>query len=186
VDNDAFWLGKVFPEQVRETFRDGIVAGLEEGLGRKDIARRVRDLLTGTKDVPGKIELYDRVVSSSISRARNWGGAFTLEEAGIETYTWRAVGDDRSCVRCMSFDGQTFSTAPAMETVREALGSKPSAIERLSPWPTEDTERGGFYIETGGRRQYVQDKDPEWLQDHGMGLPPLHGGCRCVILAGRP
>lgn len=183
VKHDGFYLGKVFPEFVREPFRDAIAQGIQEGLGRKDIAKRLREIMAGSPEAPGKESAYTRVASVGVNRAHNWGGAFALEAAQVETYTWRAVSDERSCARCMLFDGRTFSTAPAMSLVRRALAKPPEAIEKISPWPLEDAETGEPYIERGGRRESLKGKDEAWLQEQGMGLPPLHCSCRCVVLA---
>lgn len=184
VRHDRFWLGKVFPEQLREPFRETVTQGLQEGIGRKAIGSRLRTLVEGTKDVPGKAELYDRVASANVARANNWGGMFSLEAAGIETYVWRAVGDERGCVRCASFDGKTFSTGSAMSLVRRALVSPPEAIEDLSPWPAEDLGRSELYIETSRGRESITGRDSSWLQERGMGVPPLHPACRCVLIVG--
>ncbi|MFH0910803.1 MAG: phage portal protein, partial [Planctomycetota bacterium] len=64
VGNDRFYLGKVFPEHVRDSFRDTIVRGMEGGLGRKDIGRQLRELMVGTPDAPGKLSAYTRVASA--------------------------------------------------------------------------------------------------------------------------
>ncbi len=183
VTHDGFYLGKVFPEFVREPFKEAIAQGIQEGLGRKDIARRLKDIMAGSPDAPGKDSAYTRVASVGVNRAHNWGGAFALEAAQVETYTWKAVADERSCPRCLFFDGKTFSTGGAMNTVRKALASPPEAIEKLAPWPREDAETGEPYIETGGKREGLQGKDTAWLQEQGMGLPPSHPGCRCITVA---
>jgi uncharacterized protein with gpF-like domain len=183
VSHDRFWIGKVFPAHLSDDFRQSIAAGLEEGLGRKDIARRLRSMVIGKPGVPKKLEYYTRIASANVSRARNWGSMFSLEAAGVETYAWRAVGDERTCARCSYFNGQTFSTAPAMSLVRRALEGPPEDIEGLAPWPSEDRERDDFYIKTPAGREYIRGKDSGWLQDHGIGTPPLHAGCRCVIVA---
>ncbi|GEM_PF-780360 len=183
VSHDRFYLGKVFPEFVREPFRDAIAQGLEQGLGRKDIGRRLRDLMLGTPDAPGKLELYNRVAGATVGRAHNWGGLFSLEAAEVETYEWAAVHDERTCSRCLHFDGMEFRTGPAVALVRKALESPPEAVASLSPWPQEDAERDDFYIKTGEGREYIKGKSTEWLQGRGMGQPPLHPSCRCQILA---
>jgi hypothetical protein len=129
------------------------------------------------------VEYYTRIAAANLNRAQNWGRLFTYEAAGIETYTWRAVGDERSCPRCSYFDGRTFSTAPAVSLMRKALSEPPEAIEGLAPWPSEDRERDDFYIKTPGGREYIRGKSAGWLQDHGLGMPPLHASCRCVVVA---
>lgn len=182
VDHDRFWIGKVFPEQLRESFRDTIVQGLDEGLGRKAIGKRLRDLTFGTEEAPGKLELYNRVAASSVNRARNWGGMFSLEEAGFDEYVFRAVMDRRTSRICRDLNGRVFSVPRVMEVVREALDSPPSAIERIAPWPTFDEARGDFFIERGGRRSFFEGKSTEWLEANGVAVPPLHGNCRSVIV----
>ena len=134
-------------------------------------------------NAPAKLEYYTRIASANINRARNWGSMFSLEAAGVQSYTWRAVGDERTCPRCSHFDGHSFSVAPAMDLVRSALAGPPEQIEALSPWPSEDRERDDFYIRTSAGREYLRGKSTAWLQERGIGTPPLHAGCRCVVVA---
>ena len=180
VEHDRFWLGKVFPSHMRDSFKGIIVRGLEEGLGRKDIARKLRSLTFGSSKAPGKIELYNRVASASVNRARNWGSLFSMEEAEIETYIWRAVGDERTCSRCLYLDGLEFSVPRMMNRVRMALEKSPSDIEWISPWPTHDLARDDYYIRTSMGREYIRGKPTGWLEDRGIGLAPLHASCRCT------
>ncbi|MBI2192040.1 MAG: minor capsid protein [Planctomycetes bacterium] len=185
VRHDRFWIGKVFPEQVRDSFRDTIASGIEEGLGRKAIGKRLRDLMVGTAEVPGKAELYNRVAAASVNRANNWGGMFSLEEAGIEEYEFRAVMDQRTSRICRELNGRVFSVPRVMNVVRQALEGPPSAIESIAPWPTFDAGRNDFFIQTGERRAYLGGQSEEWLADHGVALPPLHGNCRSVVVLNR-
>jgi len=161
VHHDRFWLGKVFPDHVSESFRDTIVQGLADGLGRKAIGRRLRDLMVGTREVPGKIDLYNRVAAASVNRANNWGGMFSLEAAGVDEYMFRAVMDERTSRICRAMNGRVFSVPRVMKVVRKALDGPPSAIEKISPWPTYDTKRGDFFIESGGRRSYLKGKSSD-------------------------
>jgi SPP1 gp7 family putative phage head morphogenesis protein len=183
VAHDRFWIGKVFPSHLSADFRQTVVDGLKEGLGRKDIAKRLRQVVMGRRGVPAKLEYYRRIAAVSVNRARNWGGMFSLEAARVQTYTWRAAGDERTCSRCSYFNGQSFSTASAMSLVRRALEGPAEGIAELAPWPREDRERDDFYIKTPDGREYIRDKSTSWLQEHGMGTPPLHANCRCVIVA---
>ena len=185
VRHDRFWIGKVFPEHVRDSFRDTIVRGLDEGLGRRAIGERLRGLMAGTREVPGKLELYNRVASASVNRAHNWGGMFSLEEAGVEEYVFRAVMDARTSRICRDLNGRVFSVPRVMNVVRQALDGPPSAIESIAPWPTFDEARGDFFIERGGRRSYLAGKSTEWLEASGVAMPPLHGNCRSVVVLNR-
>lgn len=185
VRHDRFWIGKVFPEHVRDTFRDAIVRGLDEGLGRRAIGRRLREVMVGTPEAPGKLELYNRVAASSVNRAHNWGGMFSLEEAGFEEYVFRAVMDERTSRICRELNGRVFSVPRVMNVVRRALDEPPSAIEGIAPWPTFDEGRGDFYVERDGRRSYLAGKSTEWLEERGVAMPPLHGNCRSVVVLNR-
>lgn len=162
VRHDRFWIGKVFPEHVRDSFRDTIVHGLDEGLGPRAIGKRLRDFMAGTKEAPGKLELYNRVAASSVNRAHNWGGRFSLEEAGVEAYVFRAVRDERTSRICRNLNGRVFSVPRVMRVVRQALEGSPGTIETLAPWPTFDTERRDFFIQTGERRTYLGGQPSDW------------------------
>jgi len=185
VKHDRFWLGKVFPEHVSDSFKETIVQGLDEGLGRKAIGKRLREMMVGTPGSPGKIELYNRVAAASVNRANNWGGMFSMEAAGAEEYVFRAVMDVRTSNICRELNGRTFSVPRVMKSVRRALDGPPSSIEEIAPWPTYDIKRDDFYIETNGERSYLKGKSSDWLADHGVALPPLHGSCRSVVVLKR-
>ena len=181
VEHDRFWIGKVFPSHMRDSFKETITQGLKNGLGRKDIAKKLRELTFGKQGAPGKMELYNRVASASVNRARNWGSLFSMEKAEIETYIWRAVGDERTCSRCSYLDGLEFSVPRMMSRVRMAIEKSPADIEWISPWPSHDKARDDFYIRTSAGREYMRGKPTSWLEDNGIGLAPLHASCRCTV-----
>lgn len=182
VEGDNFWLGKVFPEQLKEPFREGIISGLREGLGRKDIGRRLRGLVEGTSEAPGGIELYNRVAATSVNRASNWGGVFSLDEAGIDEYVIRAVVDERTSKICRFMDGKVFQVARAMSLVQQAMAGPPEAVETLSPWPVYDSKKDDFYLPQREGKPYLKDRGAGFLQDQGLSLPPYHANCRTVYV----
>ncbi len=104
-----------------------------------------------------------------------------MEEGEIETYIWRAVGDERTCSRCLYLDGLEFSVPRMMSRVRLAIEKSPADIERISPWPSHDRARDDFYIRTSAGREYMRGKPTSWLEDNGIGIAPLHASCRCTI-----
>ena len=113
-------------------------------------------------------ELYNRVAAASVNRAANWGGMFSLEEAEVEEYTFRAVMDERTSPICRSLNGRFFSVTRVMRVVRKALASPPSAIADLSPWPSYDAEKEDFYIGKGDDRDYLSGKSSSWLADRSL------------------
>ncbi|MHC5059283.1 MAG: phage minor head protein, partial [Planctomycetota bacterium] len=182
VRHDRFWIGKVFPDHLAGDFRETITAGLEEGLGRKDIGLRLRDMVMGKPGAPAKLEYYTRVAATTVNRARNWGGVFSLHAAGFTEYEVRSVLDERTSHICREMSGKTFRVRDAMDLVQRAIDSPPSAIEELAPWPRYDSERGDHYLTIGGSREYLAGKNTQWLAGHGLSLPPFHGNCRSTYV----
>jgi len=182
VKHDRFWMGKVFPEHLSGDFRAVIVDGMERGLGRTDIARTLRSRLIGTPEAPTGLEYYKRVASTTVNRARNWGGIFSLQAAGFTEYEIRSVLDERTSRICREMSGKTFSVRDAMNLVQRAIHSPPSAIEELAPWPRYDAERQDHYLTVDGSRQYLAGKNTQWLAGHGLSLPPYHGSCRTTYV----
>jgi SPP1 gp7 family putative phage head morphogenesis protein len=185
VEHDRFWIGKVFPEHLAGDFRDTITEGLTQGLGRRDIGRRLRDMVLGRGGVPAKQEYYTRVAATSVNRARNWGAVFSLREAGFTEYEIRAVMDERTSAICRFMNGKVFRVRDAMDTVQRALSGPPSAIERIAPWPRYDAKRRDHYLTVGGSRHYLSGKSSRWLAERGLSLPPYHGNCRTIYLVTR-
>jgi hypothetical protein len=182
VKHDRFWIGKVFGDHLSGDFRETITAGLNEGLGRKDIGRRLRDMVMGKAGTPAKIEYYTRVAATTVNRARNWGGVFSLHAAGFTEYEIRSVLDERTSRICREMSGKTFRVRDAMDLVQRAMDSPPSAIETLAPWPRYDAERGDHYLTVDGSREYLTGKNTQWLAGHGLSLPPFHGNCRSTYV----
>ena len=178
VDHDRFWIGKVFPEHLSDGFRDTITEGLKEGLGRKEIGRMLRESVIGAPGLPGKQEYYTRIASTSVTRARNWGGMFSLHAAGFTEYTIRAVMDERTSAICREMNGKRFSVKESFSLVQDALSGPPSRIEDISPFPEYDREKGEHYITVGKSKRYLAGKTSNWLAGHGLSLAPYHPNCR--------
>jgi len=185
VGHDQFWIGKVFPDNLRDDFKSVITSGVKEGLGRKEIGKQLRTMMFGAPGVPGKRYLYDRVAATTVNRARNWGSIFSLEAAGFEEYTIRAVMDERTSHICRDLDGKMFRVAQAMSLVREIMSGSPEDLEKLAPWPRYDAKQNDHYLTIGGKKEYLKDKGTGWLQDHGISLPPFHGNCRSTYVVTR-
>jgi SPP1 gp7 family putative phage head morphogenesis protein len=185
VKHDRFWIGKVFPEHLSKDFRDTIVDGLNRGLGRKDIGRRLRESVLGKPGLPAKQEYYTRIASTSVNRARNWGAVFSLQTAGFTEYEIRAVMDERTSPICRFMNGKVFRVQEAVNQVERALSSPPSAIESIAPWPRYDAKRGDHYLSVDGSRRYLSGKSSRWMANRGLSLPPYHANCRATYIVTR-
>jgi len=185
VEHDGFWIGRVFPEHLSGDFRNTITQGLREGLGRKDIGNRLRRMVLGKPGLPTKQDYYTRIAATSINRANNWGGVFSLHEAGYTEYTIRAVRDERTSAICRLMNRKVFQVQDAMNMVQRAITSAPSAIEQIAPFPKYDVKQKDHYLAVNGSRHYLSNKSSKWLAQQGLSLPPYHPSCRTIYIVSK-
>lgn len=160
--HNCFWLGKHYGEHVGPKISDIARKALEDGLGRKELAGKMKEAFEITD-----YKYWDVVSSSALVRARSFGAISGMEEAGITDYELMAMGDERMCPICGEMDGRVFSVASAKESIEGALSlSSPDDFKSAMPWHTKPP------IGIAGSD----------LARSGMTIPPLHGRCRCIIV----
>jgi len=187
-----------------ERARVTVARGLEEGLGRTDIASNL-SRMTGAAEL-ARTDAYWRVVASAfVGRARAGTQVSAFAEAKIERFMFRAVLDMKTTDICRFLDGKTWSTARAMETLqRVTSASEPEQIRYLQPWVERGKDADGdsilYFNKPDGSRQVVADvirsgigraddrgefkarmSDGD-LESSGMSIPPLHRTCRSIIV----
>jgi hypothetical protein len=182
----------------------GIVArGLEEGLGRDDIAG---DLEAALGETMGRPPSYWQVVAGAFANeARTWTGVASMDEAGLRRYRIEAVMDEATSEICRLLHGRVFEVRQAMKTFdRVSKMTDPEQIKEVRPWVTRgvDDERGDvlYFNQDGGRQivasvdrpgegeldqsgEYSGVMDEADLADAGVLVPPFHGCCRTTIVA---
>lgn len=191
----------------RETFsreaRRIVAAGLEEGLGRDEIAESLERGLTAA----GRSRAYWNVIASTFAnRSRVWGNLASFREAGIERYVFEAVLDERTTDQCAALHGRTFETERAIRLYEEVEASPdPEAVRDITPWLRVGRDGEGrrvlFTEDRSGRRTTVaevtqsrvgqRDALPQLrnmrssgdLAEMGLVMPPLHANCRSTIVA---
>ena len=185
-------------ENFSEKAREVVAAGMETGLGRKDIAanlaKAAADALT-KKNVP----YWELVAGAFVGRGRSYAQVGAYADAGITHYRIEAVLDERTSNICRFLHGRVFSVRDSSRLFEEAGRLQdPEDIKNLSPWPREDA--AGLYIMRGGRRIHVariersgagaSDDVGELTTYHsqadlarlGLGFPPFHGLCRSTTV----
>jgi SPP1 gp7 family putative phage head morphogenesis protein len=190
-----------FGEQARRI----VAAGLEQGLGRDDIAA---DL-----DAAARAALIERapfywevVASSFISQGRSFAQMSSYAEAGIQRYVIEAVLDERTTQICRYLHGKTFEVADALHRFdRLEQLEQPENLKRELPWVREsldaETGRTRLYVDGGAGRTDLAEvtrsafgtRDDRGdfrtlasdgvLREVGIGFPPYHGLCRTTTLA---
>jgi len=190
---------EVFSAQAR-----GIVAnGLEQGLGRDDIAERMEKKLL--PDSLARKRSYWPVVSGSFSnRARTFGQLSSYTDAGISQYVFESVLDEATTDVCRFMHGKRFSVSSGLSKLTEVEELEdPAAVKDSQPWArTRVLDGGGQEIQykSGGQSFRVATIDRSavgrsnaigsfsnglsgsQLQSAGITMPPLHGLCRSTVV----
>lgn len=193
-----------FGEQARAI----VAAGLEQGLGRDDIAA---DLERAARAALVELFYWEVVASSFISQGRSFAQMSSYAEAGIQRYRIEAVVDEQTTNICRFLHGKTSSIADALRRDRieqledpEAIGSRGRA-QQVMPWVREaqnrETGRTRLYVDAvAGRFDLAEITRPALgarddrgdfrplasdgaLNEVGIGFPPYHGLCRSTTLA---
>lgn len=187
-----------------EQARQIVAAGLEQGLGRADIAA---DL-----ERAARVALIDRapfywevVASSFIGRGRSFAQMSSYAEAGIQRYLIEAVLDERTTHICRYLHGKSFSVADAVKRFeRVEQLERPEDIKRALPWVRErrdaETGRTRLYVDGAAGRTALAEvtrsafgtrddrgdfrslASDDALRGVGIGFPPYHGLCRTTTL----
>ena len=174
-----------------------IASGAEIGLDSRAIGAELADALGLA--VTGRTANYFGVVANAaISSARSYGELTSMRDAGLQSYVWISVQDERTSDICGFLDGQSFpvadslnrfATADAAPTPEAAIdefpwyavsggtiyaGPRDVPVRDRTPVARIDTPRSG----TGGG-SYSQLTAPQVAP--GTPVPPAHGWCRSLL-----
>lgn len=185
----------------------GIVAqGLEDGLGRDEIAAILHARLGAEAGARASRSYYSVIASTYAARARSYAHLRSFEDAGIERYVFEAVMDERTTDQCACLNGRVFEVA-ASARIYDAIASDPDpeSVRDRAPWVRSGAGPDGsriLYTETrDGTRTTIatviesrvgqRDAPGRFgnvlgsreLQAVGACMPPLHAHCRSTIVA---
>ncbi|HCF58195.1 MAG TPA: head morphogenesis protein, partial [Myxococcales bacterium] len=182
-----------------------VAAGLEEGLGRDDLAEALEQAARAAL-VDRAPFYWETVAASFIAQGRSYAQMSSYAEAGIRQYRIEAVLDEQTTNICRYLHGKTFSVADALRRFdRIEQLEDPEAIKQAMPWVREaqdrETGRTRLYV-NGGRgrtdlaevtRSAMGTRDDRGdfralasdsaLNEVGIGFPPYLGLCRSTTLA---
>ena len=162
--HNCYWLGEHYDKHIREGIAKLTQQAISDGLGRKELAKELREALGGKV---GGYKYWDVVSSAALVRSRSFGCISGMVEAGITEYEILAMGDERMCPICGELNGKTFSVAETQKVIDRTLGiSDPDKFKEAMPW------------HTASPAGVSKDK----LIADGMSIPPFHGRCRCTLI----
>lgn len=104
-----------------------------------------------------------RVVETSVSRAKNWGNALTMEQAGAASLKIVGPLDQITCDWCKAMVGKVFPVAPVVSGIKKTMAADPADLPDLNPFLP-----GQF------SPAEVEGLAPEALLAKGVSLPPYH------------
>lgn len=192
-------------ESFGEKARRIVAEGLEQGLGRDDIAVDLEQAARAA--LIERSPFYWEVVASSfIGQGRSFAQMSSYAEAGVERYVIHAILDEATTPICRYLDGKEFAVGDALERFdRVESMEDPEELKSVLPWVREqsdpETGRTLLYIERGGSRlplaestltgfgraddrgAYRSLATDEVLREAGVLFPPYHGFCRTTTLA---
>jgi hypothetical protein len=174
-----------------------VAAGLEQGLGRVDIAGQLRAQLPGLWAAKG--DSYSIAVASvATQRARVTTEIHSYQEAGIEQLVIVSVLDERTTIQCRLLDGQVLSVSGCMAHLNQVAAiENPEDIYTANPFLEikRDADTGARYMQTRTGTQFAEVLRSGFgvADDRGLGRylkagngmlaanvgpPPYHFRCR--------
>lgn len=171
-----------------------VARGLEQGLGRDDIASELADAAEAALMTRGR-PYWEVVAASFMGEGRSLAQVSAYAEAGIERYVLSAVLDEQTTDTCRFLDGKILETADALRTFdRLERADDPLALKALRPWVRErvgDDGRRGLVVDRGetstvlavvdrsgvgardDRGAYSRAVSSRELAPAGIGFPPF-------------
>jgi len=189
-------------DELGQRARDIVASGLEQGLGRDDIAA---DLAAQLAPVVSRGKPYwETVAMSFANRGRTYTQLAAFDEADVERFRFDAILDSVTSEVCRFMHGREFSVDRAMQRFDQVERARdPETITELQPWMQLGADSDGnqvLFYDRGDRRRVVAQVDEsamgrddevgrysralsnEELEAAGVTVPPLHGRCRSTIV----
>jgi SPP1 gp7 family putative phage head morphogenesis protein len=163
-----YWIGNAWSNELGGALASVIRAEvIEKGLSRREAGAALEAIFG--KVFPARSRAYWNVVAAAgVVRSRTYGTVASFEQAGVETFEYVAVLDNRTSALCEHMNGRIFRVDVAVRQ-RDAFleAESPEEAKAAHPWP-KPTE--------------VLGMDTKALEAAGICLPPLHGSCRSVVV----
>jgi SPP1 gp7 family putative phage head morphogenesis protein len=176
-----------------------VAYGLEQGLGRDDIASSLSDAAE-VVFVRRARSYWDVVASAFVGQGRSFAQMSSYAEAGVRTYVIEAVLDEVTTPVCRFMHGKTFSVSDALRRFDQGERmDNPEDIKQLMPWVrgAVDGESGRSVLFVNGttgrtpvaevlqsgvgnrddRGEFRAMASDRQLGNLGVGMPPFHGRC---------
>jgi|GEM_PF-1773851 len=164
--DNKFWVRDVWDEGLGDRIASKTNSALQEGLGRKELAKRLKADLAQFAE---PTSYWETVSSASMTRARAFGAVSGFVEADAKSFKFVSVIDERRTEICKHLHGRTWTIDVAVKQATSVMDAKtPDEMKAASPWLPEAE---------------VLAMDDAELAAAGVTSPPLHGRCRSTLVA---
>lgn len=172
-------------DRFRKRAQNTIARGLEQGLGRSEIAQ---DLRREFRRAAVNEHYWETVAAVHVNRARSFASLVTYAEAGVEAFEITAIIDSRTTDVCRFLDGKVLSVEGALnqfDAIEDAEDL--DQVKQASPFMRT---RGSEIVLPNGTRVASIDSDggfsngltPAQLESQNIGAPPYHLRCRTTLV----
>lgn len=111
--------------------------------------------------------LAERVLTTTVTRARNFGQVNGMRTAGVKTFSVSGPDDSKTCGYCKEMLGREFTLEQEITQMDNLITAGPENLDAVKPFL-----KGAMSLGT------VSDSTDEELQALGFATPPYHPGCR--------
>lgn len=115
----------------------------------------------------------ERVIATTLNKARNYAGVMYMDQAGVEQFEIRGVNDRLQCKYCSHMQGRTFSLKIALDKVVEETKSTPAGVSTVAP----------FVTSVWKDPEVMAKLSDDEIQQAGIDTPPFHPFCRDQVVA---
>lgn len=183
--NNLYWIRGNYSRNVRTGIEAGTKEALNQGLGRKALAERLKQ--TMGRRFAATAGHWETIAAASLNRTRNVSQVRTYELARITRMEIVAVLDRRTTPICVDMNGRVFEVETASRVVTEmTTAANPDDIKALMPWLNWDQDNGHAFAVIRGERVDLpsgrSDADNAAIAAVAP-LPPYHGRCRTTTVA---
>lgn len=183
-NQQVFWIGNHYKNNVAESIKDTTREVLIESGERLRVAgdkmrEKIADTLSHVRTTDGfrgsQRQYFEGLVANAATTSRNYGKMRTYRDLGIKKFEIRNPIDERTCSRCHTMNGKTFTVDQGSEMIERSLSARtPNAIKQIHPWKSDKWYNENTKVGAAG------PVDAANLAAAGVILPPYHFKCRCV------
>lgn len=172
-NHHMYWIESFYDKHLSSELSRYVKEGLQEGLGRKDIGKRLKEFFESFEGAPIKPAVYWRgFAANGMNRARNFGLIQGYQDVGVKYLQVLAVMDERTSNICRNLNGKRYPVwAAASQRDMLMNAQDPEDVKIISPWPKIDD------IVTKGRVHSTSS-----LIGSGVIMPPYHFHCRTTMI----